>query len=137
MPTLAAQIASAIQARDNCAKSDRVEWQARHESLLDYIARNVLPRGSGIDSGTTIDDASTVTRLILRTSFRHTDENGVYDGWTEHLVIVTPRFAGIDIRITGPNRNGVKEYLADVFHDCLSSDFTAPPQVMYAQDAAR
>ena len=44
-------------------------------------------------------------------------ETGFYDGWTEHKVIVTPSFAGIDLRITGRNRNDIKDHI----HDCFSS----------------
>jgi hypothetical protein len=48
-------------------------------------------------------------------------EGGMYDGWTEHTVVVTPSLAfGINIRITGRNRNDIKDYLHDVFHEALT-----------------
>ena len=38
----------------------------------------------------------------------------------EHLVIVTPEFDGINVRVTGKNRNDIREYLADLYHDALT-----------------
>jgi len=35
-------------------------------------------------------------------------------------VIVTPAFDGIDVRITGRNRNNIKDYLGEMFHFILT-----------------
>lgn len=44
----------------------------------------------------------------------------MYDGWTDHTVIVTPSLrSGFDIRITGRDRNQTKEYLYEVFDSAL------------------
>lgn len=92
-----------------------------HESRLESIARELLPSGSGIDSGTAIDrEKSTENRIVLGTSFHHMTD-GMYDGWTEHEIIVTPSLVNsIDVRVTGRNRNDIKDYLSDLFADVLT-----------------
>ena len=87
----------------------------------DAFVKEHLPRGSGVDCGTTIVWSKTDrSKITFEVSFHHMDEHGGYDGWTEHLVIVTPEFDGINIRVTGRDRNGIKEYLADLYHDALT-----------------
>jgi hypothetical protein len=78
------------------------------------------PSGSGFDNGTQIDrDRSDV--LIFSTSFHHMDEAGGYDGWTEHTVRVKPSLAwGFDLTVSGRDRNGIKDYIADVFSPWLN-----------------
>jgi len=47
--------------------------------------------------------------------------NGMYSGWSQHKVIVTPSLiCGFDIRVTGRDRNQVKDYIAETFHHALS-----------------
>lgn len=86
-----------------------------------YKCEKLLPSGSGIDLGCTITvEKSDKNRIEILTAFHHMDEFGGYDGWTEHKVILTPNFQhGFDMRITGRNRNGIKEYLMDIFDTCL------------------
>lgn len=50
------------------------------------------------------------------------NENGYYDGWTEHTVTVVPTFDGVDIRIGGRNRNDIKEYMHQTFDQALRTD---------------
>jgi len=47
------------------------------------------------------------------------NENGYYDGWTSHTVTVTPGWNGPELRITGRDRNQIKDYLYDTFHYAL------------------
>lgn len=42
------------------------------------------------------------------------------DSLTEHVIRVLPTFDGIDIRVSGRNKNMIKEYLGDTFHYCLT-----------------
>jgi len=127
MATVTQKIAAALIAKTNCAKSGNDEWHAIWTARLDGIERNTLPSGSGFDNGTTIDhDATRGDRLVLLTAFHHMDDNGSYCGWTEHTVIVTPTFAGFDIRVTGRNKRDIKDYIADVFHACLSEQYEWP-----------
>lgn len=87
-----------------------------HQARLDTLMVEA-PSGSGIDSGTRLDRArSKPDRLVFVTAFHHMNDCGVYDGWTHHDVIVTPSLAyDFTVRVTGRDRNGIKDYLADVF----------------------
>lgn len=95
-------------------------WQDRAESLV----RNAMPSGSGIDTGTTLDlESSTPDRLCFSLSFHHMDEMGGYSGWTDHRVICRPSLLwGLDIRVTGRDKNGIKDYLGDVYAHALAAD---------------
>ena len=52
------------------------------------------------------------------------DDAGFYDGWTGHTITITPSFSGINLRISGPNRNDIKDYLYETFDYALSRDVT-------------
>jgi len=116
-------IASKIQAIRNCQKSGNSEWESRHGDSIAELIRDYLPSGSGFDSGTGFDIADNVDdkreRLTFVADFHHMNSDGYYDGWTQHSVIVTPSFAGFDIKVTGRDRNGIKEYIAECFHNSL------------------
>jgi len=83
--------------------------------------KNYLPSGSGVDGGCAIDyDAQRPSRIKIDCGFHHMDEHGYYDGWTQHTIIVEPNFTQwADIRVTGVNRDDIKEYLGDLFHHAL------------------
>jgi len=118
--TVVRRLASAVDAYQRCIKTENSEWTGRHEEMIRELLDH-LPSGSGWDCGTKIDlDRSTGEKLVLYGSFHHMNEGGMYDGWTEHEIWVRPslRF-GIDLRITGQNRNDVKEYLHETFHWAL------------------
>jgi hypothetical protein len=122
--TVAHRIACVLAARANCEKSGNTEWHARHSEALEALLHEYLPSGCGIDNGTGLDlDASIPEKLVFIVGFHHMDEHGGYDGWTYHRVIVRPSFVhGIALSISGPNRNDVKDYLADVYHVALNSE---------------
>lgn len=84
---------------------------------------NHAPSGSGFDNGTKLCETSTPGRLVFLTSFHHMNDYGTYIGWTTHSVVVTPCFTGFNLRVTGRNKRGVKEYIADTFHHWLSSPY--------------
>lgn len=77
-----------------------------------------LPSGSGLDNGVRIDlDRSKPNKIVFHTEFHHLNENGYYDGWTTHSIIVVPEFGGeFDVKITGKNRNQIKDHLYDLFY---------------------
>lgn len=111
-------IASLIWARANCKESGNTEWYVLHGETIESLVRKHMPSGSGIDNGVQFDlDTNTnPDRLVFTFGFHHMDENGSYDGWTDHGVIVTPSLAsGFYIEIIGPDRNDIKEYLHQVF----------------------
>lgn len=117
-------MASAIDARKRCDQTGNTEWFSRWSDLLHSVEKDLLPRGSGIDSGTAIDlDRSTGDRLVLSTAFHHMNDAGCYAGWTEHTITVAASMIHtIDLKISGRNRNEIKEYLADVFSTALTDD---------------
>jgi hypothetical protein len=86
----------------------------------------LLPSGSGFDKATRVDVESTDSKIFMYTSFHHMNEVGYYDGWTDHTVIVTPTFSGIDITVTGRDKNDVKNYIGEVFYDCLRETVNIP-----------
>lgn len=118
-PTLAARIASRILARENCLKSGNDEWYRKHAEALTELLRH-LPSGSGFNNGTQLDEPKCDGRtLVFTTAFHHMDENGFYDGWTEHTVRVHATFDGIELGISGPNRNDIKDVIFDRFYYAL------------------
>ena len=113
------KIASSINALNNCIKTNNTVWIDKHtDNLKDY--ENLLPSGSGFDSGTNIDiDNSDNKKIVLYTSFHHLNDNGYYVKWTDHKIIIKPSFNDFDIKITGINYNDIKDYIGDVFYYCL------------------
>jgi hypothetical protein len=97
-------------------KSETNAWDAQLK--METICKE-LPSGSGLDAGVEFDlQASRPNRLVFETSYHHMDEHGSYDGWTDHSIIVTPSLTrGFELRITGKNRNQIKEYLYDLFNN--------------------
>jgi hypothetical protein len=116
------EIARTILAMEHCVKYNNIEWLDKHKARILQLVKDHMPSGSGFDSGTDFDfDASTYEKLVFHTSFHHMDDNGMYDGWTEHTVTVKPSLAfGFTLHISGQNRNDIKDYMQDVFHDALN-----------------
>lgn len=114
-------LASLLAARENCKASGNGEWLEKRTDAIEALVKAWMPSGSGVDNGTVMDmDASTPNRLVFTFGYHHMNDGGYYDGWTEHTCVVTPSLAyGMDVRITGRDRNGVKEYLGDVFQHAL------------------
>jgi hypothetical protein len=122
------ELASLVQARHNCLSGLKAgtlpnPWVARHEETIERLVKEYMPSGSGFDSGTKIDlERSRAGKLVFTTAFHHMDENGYYDGWTEHRITVTPSFDGFNLRIGGRNRRDIKEYMYQTFDECLNTD---------------
>lgn len=116
-------IAQKVVAIDNCRVARLDDWLERHTETLEAFMRNGAPSGSGFDDGTRLDlECSNARRLVFVTAFHHMGEHGSYDGWTEHTVTVRPSLAlGFELTISGRDRDGIKEYIADVFHNWLRS----------------
>jgi hypothetical protein len=132
MKTYAA-IAAKTLAIDNCIKVANWEWKERHEEAIQEIMQ-LAPSGGGIDMGTQfLASESTPNRLVFQAAFHHMDEVGGYDGWTDHKIIVTPSLWNeFDVRITGRNRNEIKEYLGEIFSAWLGEEAEEPAQVVVA-----
>lgn len=115
------ELSSVLSAIDNCRKSGNNSWLDRHESTIKTLV-DFLPSGSGIDNGVTLDrDASTPEKLVFTFGFHHMNDTGMYDGWTQHTLTVKPSLQfGIDIRISGRDRNQIKDYLYEIFQNALT-----------------
>ena len=98
---------------------------------MDSLSRlsSLLPSGSGIDSGCTIDEEkSTGNKIVIHSAFLHMNENGFYCGWSKFDIIVTPAlFRDFNLKIVGrkaiyPAFSYTKEYLYDVFYNALNDN---------------
>lgn len=120
--SLAETIFDLSVAIENCLQNNNKEWYAKHRAKLAALSQ-FLPSGSGIDNGTTIEEVSTTPeRITLACGYHHMNEHGSYDGWTEHKIYVSPSFNGLNLRITGRDRNAIKDYLHEVFYTCLKQE---------------
>ena len=120
------QLARSLAAMNNCIKSGNKEWETRHFDKIEEIIRNEFPDGSGFDNGTFFDfELSTPDKLVLHTYYCHMNENGYYVDWTDHSIFVTPSLQfGFNLKITGKNRNYIKDYFNELFGDCLNKELT-------------
>lgn len=119
-------LSGAIGALDRLRKGDTAgnPWGSHWEDRVSFAVKEFLPSGSGFDIGTQlIEEKSNAEKLYFLTSFHHMDDGGGYDGWTDHTITVTPSFhGGFNLRISGRDRNQIKEYIADTFGDALNTD---------------
>jgi hypothetical protein len=91
---------------------------------LDQLVGERLPSGSGFDAGTRlyIDNAKPDC-YVFKCDFHHMNDGGYYDGWSEHDVVVTPSMEwGFNLRITGRDRNGIKDYIGECFQAALNEE---------------
>ena len=130
------KLSRTLQAKKNCLQAIATErakvepnekeitrvsqWVDKHQESIDEILK-ALPHGSGIDSGVTFDqNKSTSEKLIFSVPFHSMNEHGYYDGWVDFTLIVTPCFGGYNIRITGRDKNQLKEYLSQLFYETFT-----------------
>ncbi len=117
-------IARTLGALRRCEQTQEThqEWIDKHSARLEELLGE-FPSGSGFDKGTKLDDASTSEKLVFDTAFHHMNENGSYDGWTDHQVIVTASLEmGLSVKVTGRDRNDIKSYISECFHQVLAAD---------------
>ena len=121
---LFSKIANLLLAAENCDKSNNAEWSTKHRQTIRELVKEHMPSGAGFDAGTSLDEeGSKPEKLVFNAPFHHMDENGFYDGWTDHLIIVTPSLvSGYALKITGRDRNGIKEDIAEVFSNALKME---------------
>ncbi len=136
-------IASAAGAYHRCVEANNEVYAAHwHNALYDYGLQ--LPRGSGIDSGTSIDVDGTRDDIITLNVPYHHMCDGYYRGWWQYQVTVIPTFDGISVGVEcldAPEEDSLDdydfteddyisivdecaiestcEYLSDVYHDTL------------------
>jgi hypothetical protein len=129
MKTVVRELVTAYGARDRSAGNGNSLWAARWDDRIRQLMA-LAPSGSGFDNGTRVDvdgegdDDISESRAVFVTAFHHM-RDGMYVTWTKHRVFVRPAFTGLDIRVTGQNRDGIKDYIGEVFESWLTSE--APP----------
>lgn len=119
MKTLIQELVSAHAWSRTVTPAYRDECDARIARL-----EKMLPSGGGIDNGTQVIEC-TPTKVVLECGFHHMNDAGMYDGWTKHRITVRPAFHGIDVTVSGRDRNRIKEYLADTFYNAMQSEVVA------------
>lgn len=108
-------ISTALGALQNCQRNGCHDADLIWTEVLDRLERE-LPRGSGFDAGTKIDRDSDPEKIRFTTSFHHMNDGGYYDGWTEHVVTISPSFQHLfDVKVSGRDRNQIKDLIATVF----------------------
>jgi hypothetical protein len=120
------KLARLIDQNERCIANGNTEWKERTDISIERLMQTA-PSGNGIDSGTTLireNDGKApkgVNKLQFRADFHHMNDAGYYDGWTEHIITVRPDLGfGFDLTVSGRNRNGIKEYLAEIYYQWLS-----------------
>jgi hypothetical protein len=122
---LYSELASTVDACKTCSKDlpRMAEWYGKHKENILALVHEHMPSGSGFDCGTELAfDESHGEKLVFTTSFHHMNDTGYYDGWTEHTIVVTPSFSGFNLRISGRDRNDIKDYIHDVFSQALKTE---------------
>lgn len=102
------------------------------QEILDYWENKLaklnceLPIGSGFDSGcNVILDESRTDKIVISADYHHINDHGYYMGWTHHKVIITPSLSyDFDLRITGPNKRFIKDYIVNTFQYILDKEYT-------------
>jgi len=124
MAKLYQEIARDVEARATCMRNNLPAPRQAHTDRIADMVDEHMPSGSGVDSGTTLDfDRSTGERLVFMCSYHHMNEHGMYDGWTEHTVIVRASLtSSFTLHVTGRDRNDIKAYLGDLYHEALSAE---------------
>lgn len=122
---LYAELARTIGAFKRC--DDANEWKERWKEYISELVEEYFPSGSGFDNGCTLDlDASSEEKLIISAPYHAMDSNGYYSGWVNYRIAVRASLAfGAIVRVSGPSHDGLKEYVADVFHNVLFSDISS------------
>ena len=121
--TLSYKLASLVIAIRNCEKTGNTEWRAKHVERARQLCKRYLPHGAGLDGSTVFRlDVANDKSLVFKTSFHHMDESGMYDGWTDHTVRVAASFFSPAVTVSGKDRNGVKDDIAERFLLALESE---------------
>lgn len=118
-------LATHLNAMENCRESGNDEWLDKHSDMVATLVKQYLPSGSGFDSGTDLDfdESKGGTRLVFNTSYHHMDDNGMYDGWTDHTVTIKPDLAlNFSLSVGGRNKRDIKDYIAEAFHCALTTE---------------
>lgn len=99
------------------------ESYQRNMNELEFLCKEFMPSGAGFDNGTKIlIPESAPNRLKFHTDFHHMNKVGMYDGWTYHSVTAMANFIGMDVKVSGINRDNIKDYIASMIVDALDQN---------------
>ena len=117
------RLSGALRAMHNCQESKNIEWEAKHHDTIIALQEHI-PHGSGLDNSTELDlENSTPEKLVFAADFHHMNGDGYYIGWTDHTVVVKASLQfGIDVKVTGRDRNQIKEYIGEIFQTALTQE---------------
>lgn len=116
------RIAQTLQAIENCQQTGNQVWIDKHTDTLHDLEK-LLPSGSGIDAGCKIGSGSTHDKIVIEFDYHLMNENGMYERWIDFGLRITPSLCNdFDIHITGRDKDGIKEYLYDLFYDALETE---------------
>ena len=115
--------AGTLQAYQNCIKTGNKIWEEKHLEKLNKMI-DCLPHGSGIDSDVELDfEKSNPNKLVFNFSFHFMDDYGMYDGWIDYKLTVTPNlYNDFDLYITGRNKREIKDYFYEIFDYALRQE---------------
>lgn len=128
---LYSKIAALLLQWTNCQKSGNDVGRHRAAYSLSQIMMRA-PSGGGIDCGTRLipfdydGDRYDTTEykggpIKFFVEFHHMNDGGYYDGWTEHTITLRPHLIfGYELTISGKDKNGIKDYLADIYGGWLN-----------------
>ena len=90
------------------------------------LLQELLPYGNGIETGCVISLKSTHKRIVIDIAYGHPNYT---DDITTYQVVITPSFEeGINVRITGKNKDKLiewlqKQYLQAIFREALMQEY--------------
>lgn len=123
------EIANRLVSMRSCMESGNLEWLDRHSAALDRLARDFLPSGSGFDVGTSleVEDSDGHNKLVFTTSYHRLNEAGMYVGWYNYHITVTPDLAlGFNIRVRGSKQKKLnhneRDYVEELFAMALEME---------------
>lgn len=97
----------------------------RNRDEIERCVAAFMLSGSGFDAGTTfLFDKATESKLIFGVEYHHMNDSGMYDGWTTHVVTIESTFTSPNIKVSGRDRNGIKDYIVDCILPLMDQQIT-------------
>lgn len=116
--TVAAAIAAAYRAHENCLDAGNLEWAFKWEARLDNLIKECLPSGSGFDGDITLVEVAD-NKLVFAVPYHPMNSNGYYEAWEAARVVVRPVWGGLDVTARGAGSMH-NDYIAEEMHAHLS-----------------
>lgn len=114
-----------VQSNDIVRSSATTEnvWD-QHDDILDFIEQELLPSGSGFDSGTKINrEKTTDTRIVLDTAVHPLTDAGYYTAWKHFSIIVSAsHLFGFTVKSSKKLPWYIREWVLDTFYEVLDTE---------------